>query len=110
MRSNIAAWHAMGLIQSASGVSGKRQCFALKIISRILLQLGWLRFTAWDAAGEAIWVLVYVMLGFIFAAQLPELVDIVGEWAGLVSSGAVAGLMGSLLIWNFKRLYKRTRT
>ena len=74
------------------------------------VQLGWLRFTAWDAAGEAIWVLVYVMLGFIFAAQLPELVDIVGEWAGLVSSGAVAGLMGSLLICNFKRLYKRTRT
>ena len=74
------------------------------------VQLGWLRFTAWDAAGEAIWVLVYVMLGFIFAAQLPQLVGIVGEWAGLVSSGAVAGLIGSLLILNFKRLYKKSRT
>ncbi len=68
-------------------------------------RLGWLRFTLWDAAGEAIWVLIYVMLGFVFAARLPELADIVGEWAGLISSAAIAGVIGLLLIRNFRRLH-----
>ena len=56
-----------------------------------------LRFLLWDAAGEAIWVTGYVLLGFLFGTRLPELVDLVGDWAGLVSSAGVTVVLGVIL-------------
>lgn len=56
-----------------------------------------LHFLAWDAAGEAIWVAVYVSLGFLFGARLPELAEIVGEWAGLISSAGISMVLGAFL-------------
>ncbi len=56
-----------------------------------------LRFSAWDAAGEAIWVAGYVLLGFLFGSRLPELADLVGDWAGLVSSAGVTLVLGVIL-------------
>ncbi|MEN8893419.1 DedA family protein [Planktotalea arctica] len=72
-------------------------------------RLGWLRFTLWDAAGEAIWVAVYVILGFAFTDRLPELAKIVQDWAGLISSVALAGLIGALLIRNVEKLHKKQK-
>lgn len=42
------------------------------------------RFTVWGAMGEAIWVAVYVGLGYAFAARLDALTRIVADWSGLV--------------------------
>ncbi|MHA6326347.1 DedA family protein [Roseivivax sp. CAU 1753] len=57
-----------------------------------------LRFFVWDALGEAIWVSAYVGLGFLFGSRLPELVELVGDWAGLISSGGISLLLGVLLV------------
>lgn len=62
------------------------------------VRMSWLRFTAWDIAGEAIWVTLYVSLGFLFGERLPELTELVGDWAGLISSLAITVLLGSLII------------
>ncbi len=56
-----------------------------------------LRFLAWDAAGEAIWVAGYVLLGFLFGSRLSELTDLVGDWAGLFSSAGITLVLGVIL-------------
>lgn len=56
-----------------------------------------LRFTLWDAAGEAIWVTGYVGLGYAFGTQLPALIDVVGNWAGVASSGGITVILGIAL-------------
>lgn len=56
-----------------------------------------LRFIAWDATGEAIWVAAYVCLGFLFGSRLPELADLVGDWAGLVTSAGISAVLGFIL-------------
>ncbi|NBD31275.1 MAG: DedA family protein [Alphaproteobacteria bacterium] len=42
------------------------------------------RFTLWGASGEAVWVAIYVGLGYGFAARLDTLTEIVADWSGLV--------------------------
>ncbi len=67
--------------------------------------LSWLRFSLWDAAGEAIWVGVYVSLGYLFRARLLDLATLVADWAGLITSAGVTVLLGFLLV----RAVLRTR-
>ncbi len=55
------------------------------------------RFTAWDAAGEAIWVAFYVFLGFLFGSRLSDLAELVGDWAGLITSAAISAVLGAVL-------------
>lgn len=55
------------------------------------------RFLAWDATGEAIWVTAYVSLGFVFGSRLPELADLVGDWAGLVTFAGATMVLGVFL-------------
>lgn len=62
-----------------------------------------LRFLAWDAAGEAIWVSIYVLLGYRFGAQLGVLAELVGNWAGLVSTLAVAAMALWVLLTRLRR-------
>ncbi len=62
-----------------------------------------LRFTLWDAAGEAIWVAVYVGLGWSFAANISTLASVMGNAvAALVLATAAAGL-GALLLHAARR-------
>ncbi|NNE78871.1 MAG: DedA family protein [Silicimonas sp.] len=63
-----------------------------------VVRMSWLRFTVWDFAGEAIWVTLYVSLGFLFGERLPELAELVGDWAGLISSLAVTVALGALIV------------
>lgn len=56
------------------------------------------RFVVWDAAGEAIWVTAYVLLGFLFGSRLPQLADLVGDSAGLVSSAGISLILGIFLV------------
>ncbi len=55
------------------------------------------RFTLWDAAGEAIWVGFYVLAGFAFAAEITSLASILSNAAGFVAAGVVAVILGYAL-------------
>ncbi|WP_106745300.1 DedA family protein [Yoonia maritima] len=48
------------------------------------------RFIIWDALGEAIWVVGYVMLGYYFAANLDALTTLVADWAWLLTAISLA--------------------
>lgn len=72
------------------------------------VRLSWSRFTIWDAAGEAIWVSLYVSLGFLFAGRLSEISDFAGDWAGLISSTAITLFLGVLLVRAIQQSHERT--
>lgn len=52
--------------------------------------LGWLRFSLWDLVGEAIWVSVYVGLGYGFATRIDLVASLLGNLVGLLAALAVA--------------------
>lgn len=66
--------------------------------------LGWLRFTLWDSAGEAIWVAGYIALGYSFAGQLTLISDLTSSLSGFLAAGAITLLLGWMLL---KRIKKR---
>ncbi len=51
---------------------------------------GWTGFTLWGALGEAVWVILYVGLGYAFADHITELAGLLGNASGLLAAGAVA--------------------
>ena len=57
-------------------------------------RMNWARFSAWDAAGEATWVALYVGLGYSFAGQLETAADVLGNLSGAIAAGIV-----TLLLW-----------
>lgn len=48
------------------------------------------KFTVLDALGEAIWVTVYVALGYTFASNLDALAGLVSDWGALLTAVVVA--------------------
>jgi len=58
----------------------------------------WPRFLFWDVTGEALWVVLYVMLGKIFSDRVQALVEILGNLAWVIVGLAAAIILGSLLI------------
>jgi membrane-associated protein len=52
--------------------------------------LGWARFTLADVLGEAIWVTLYVGLGYLFASQISTVAEVMGDAMGLTAGLAVA--------------------
>lgn len=60
-------------------------------------RLGWLRFTLWDAAGEAVWVTLYIGLGYTFASNLDLAADLAGNVLGLLSALAVIAVLAAVL-------------
>lgn len=66
--------------------------------------LGWLRFTLWDSAGEAIWFAGYIALGYSFAGQLTLISDLTSSLSGFLAAGAITLLLGWMLL---KRIKKR---
>ena len=61
-----------------------------------------LRFTLWDAAGEAIWVGGYVLLGYAFASQITEMSSLMSNVAGGIVCAAVALGLVYVLARKFK--------
>lgn len=57
-----------------------------------------LRFTIWDAVGEAVWVAIYVGFGYAFAANIETLAGILGNAVGALSAGLVTIGLGTLLL------------
>jgi membrane-associated protein len=56
------------------------------------------RFTVSGAAGEAVWVALYVGLGYLFAANLSALANVLGNSVAAVTAVAVAAVLGALLV------------
>lgn len=50
----------------------------------------WVRFTLWGVAGEAVWVGLYVGLGYVFTGNLQAAADMAADMLGLLATGAVA--------------------
>jgi len=55
--------------------------------------LSWLRFTVADVLGETVWVVVYVGLGYTFAANIAAVAEIAGNIVGLTAALAVCAAM-----------------
>jgi membrane protein DedA with SNARE-associated domain len=64
--------------------------------------LRWPVFTLWSGVGEAVWVVVYVALGFAFASRIDAIASLSGNLAGLLAAGAVAVLLAWIL-WGHRR-------
>jgi membrane protein DedA with SNARE-associated domain len=60
--------------------------------------MGAVRFTLWDALGEAIWVAIYVGLGYAFAANIDALAGLLGNAVAAITAAAVAAGLGLLLL------------
>ena len=43
-----------------------------------------LRFTIWGAAGEAVWVFIYITLGLLFADQIIYAAEVASDLSGLL--------------------------
>lgn len=60
--------------------------------------MGWARFTVWGAAGEAVWVGLYVLLGRAFAGNLAAASDQAISLLGFLAAGTVALGLGAWLL------------
>lgn len=56
-----------------------------------------IRFTLWDAAGEAVWVALYVGAGYLFADQIEAAAEIAANASGMIAAAAVTLLLGLVL-------------
>ena len=63
-------------------------------------RMNWARFTAWDIAGEATWVTLYVGLGYTFSGQIQAVADVLSNLSGALAAGLVSIVLGRIL---FKR-------
>ncbi len=64
--------------------------------------VGWRRFALWAMAGEAVWVGLYVGLGYGFASRLEAVAEILGNVSGALAAGLVTVLLG-LFLWKRMR-------
>lgn len=60
-------------------------------------QLRWPVFTLWSGLGEAVWVAIYVALGFAFASRIDAVASVTGNLVGLLAAGVVAAVLGRIL-------------
>jgi membrane-associated protein len=56
--------------------------------------LGWGRFTIADVLGEMVWIVLYIGLGYVFAANIAMVADVMGDLVGLVMALVVALVAG----------------
>jgi membrane protein DedA with SNARE-associated domain len=66
-------------------------------------RMHWARFSGWGAAGEAVWVGLYVGLGYAFAESLPAIAEFAADFNGIIAAGVVAVGLG---LW-LRVLYRR---
>lgn len=57
-------------------------------------RMHWGRFSAWGAAGEAVWVGLYVGLGYVFSGSLIAVAAFAADVSGLIAGGVVAASLG----------------
>lgn len=54
----------------------------------------WSHFVLWDVLGEVLWVVLYVMLGYIFSDRVQYLAEILGNLAWVILGLIVAAVLG----------------
>jgi len=57
-------------------------------------RMRWARFSAWGAAGEMVWVGMYVGLGYTFADSLTAVAEFAADLSGLIAGAVVAVGLG----------------
>jgi membrane-associated protein len=62
----------------------------------------WGHFVVWDVLGEVLWVVLYVMLGYIFSDRVQYLVEILGNVAWVILGVIVAVFLGWKVIRYFR--------
>ena len=111
------AWLLAGLghqaapLEKATAMLARRGGFAVFLTRWLFSPLGpyvnlaagaarqpWPRFTAWEAAGECVWVGLYLGFGYAFTGNLEVASGIIFESLGLLAAGAVAIGLGLWLV------------
>ncbi len=67
-------------------------------------RMHWIRFSVWGAAGEVVWVVLYVGLGYAFAESLPAVAEFAADFNGIIAGGVVA-----VGLWMWLRLMQKRR-
>ena len=65
----------------------------------------WRRFIFWDVLGEVLWVVLYVMLGYIFSDHVQYIAEILGNLAWAILAFVVALILG----WKLLRYMRPAR-
>jgi len=71
--------------------------------------MNWMRFTLAGLLGEAVWVGLYIVLGYGFGDNLAMLADVLANSVALITSALITGVLG-LALWRAngnKRLTRR---
>jgi membrane-associated protein len=66
----------------------------------------WRRFILWDVLGEVLWVVLYVMMGYIFSDRVQYIAEILGNLAWAILGFIVALILG----WKLVRYIRPVRT
>jgi membrane protein DedA with SNARE-associated domain len=62
----------------------------------------WRQFVFWDVLGEVLWVVLYVMLGYIFSDRVQYISEILGNLTWATLALAVAAIFGWVLFRHFR--------
>ena len=54
----------------------------------------WRHFILWDVLGEVLWVVLYVMLGYIFSERVQSIAEVLGNLAWVILGFIVAVILG----------------
>ena len=65
----------------------------------------WRRFILWDTLGEVLWVVLYVMLGYLFSDRVQYIIEILGNLAWAILGFIVALILG----WKLLRYVRPVR-
>ncbi|HFC04666.1 MAG TPA: DedA family protein [Rhizobiales bacterium] len=60
-------------------------------------------FTFWGVTGEAVWVTVYIGLGYSFSDHIDMISELIGDAVGFLAAGAVTLGLGYILMQKFKK-------
>ena len=64
----------------------------------------WWRFSLWAALGEVVWTTMYVSLGYVFAQQTTQLMDMIAVISNAILWLVVALALGRFLWWRIQRM------
>ena len=67
-----------------------------------MARYSWPRFLLWDALGETLWVVLYVMLGGLFSDSVQALAEILGSLVWVVAGLVLAVILG----WQLTRAFR----
>lgn len=70
-----------------------------------IARYSWRRFIFWDVLGEVLWVILYVMLGYIFSDRVQYIAEILGNLAWAILAFIVALILG----WKLLRYVRPVR-